>query len=347
MSENNNIDKKIPSISVIVPLYNVEPFIKDCLKSIASQDYEGDIECIIVDDCGTDGSLGIVQKFISAYKGPIDFKILYRKKNGGLSAARNDGLRHSKGEYVYFLDSDDELYTTALSSLAAPLSKRKYDFVIAGYNTIGTDCVMPQFLMEEGDINKDEIFSSYLLGKWYMMAVNKLCNRQFLCDSSLFFKEGIIHEDELWSFQLAAVATSMYVTHDLCYIYKIRSGSITTSRNYEKRLKALQTIYGEIISFINSRQLPVTSLLWNFLQSLFLCILKDVWEQKKTLEFSKVYKTLRSYKLYTGNSPYFTEKSLKSYLRDLHLFLPVSVSIAYQKVIVMLLSRKDSNIDKS
>jgi glycosyltransferase involved in cell wall biosynthesis len=71
------------------------------------QTYEGDIECIVVDDCGTDGSMGIVNKLILEYNGPIMFKILHHTHNRGLSAARNTGISNASGDYLLFLDSDD------------------------------------------------------------------------------------------------------------------------------------------------------------------------------------------------------------------------------------------------
>ena len=82
-------------VSVIIPVYNVEVYIGECLTSVANQTVGGDIECIIVDDKGTDRSINIAEQFIESNKGntKVDFKIIYRESNGGLSAARNTGIK--------------------------------------------------------------------------------------------------------------------------------------------------------------------------------------------------------------------------------------------------------------
>lgn len=104
-------------VSIIIPTYNVAPYIIECLESVASQTYQGVIECIVVDDCGTDESIPLAQEFIDSYNGNIKFRICHREKNGGLSAARNSGLFEAKGEFVYFLDSDDYITPNCIESL--------------------------------------------------------------------------------------------------------------------------------------------------------------------------------------------------------------------------------------
>lgn len=338
MSLNCRNDNYQPNISIIIPLYNVEPFINDCLNSVAEQDYKGYIECVIVDDCGTDNSLELARQFIIDYKGSIDFKIISRTVNGGLSAARNTGLKHATGEYVLFLDSDDELTPSALSSLSEPLKKKQYDFVIGDYIATGTDDVTPQLKLGEGIVATKDIFHNFLIGEWYMMAWNKLCNRQFLINHSLIFKEGIIHEDDLWSFKLAASVSSMFVTKDICYIYKIRSGSITTAKKIENRIKSLLSIYKEFIVFINDKSIDVDTELWNYLQKWVLNILISVHKNKTNYKFSEVYKQLRSEKLSLRNSIFINGKYLKRYIRDFHYIFPIPVSLVYEKLLVAVKS---------
>lgn len=87
-------------ISVIIPIYNVEPYIEDCLKSVATQTCltQGvQLECILVDDCGKDQSIPICERFIDDYSGPIAFQILHHDHNRGLSAARNTGMQVAQG----------------------------------------------------------------------------------------------------------------------------------------------------------------------------------------------------------------------------------------------------------
>ena len=96
-------------ISIIIPVYNVELYVEECLQSVANQTMTEGIECIIVDDRGQDNSAAIAKQYIDSYKGDIRFTFIQREKNGGLSAARNTGIEAATGEYVYFLDSDDTI----------------------------------------------------------------------------------------------------------------------------------------------------------------------------------------------------------------------------------------------
>ena len=141
-------------ISIIVPVYNVEEYIEDCLRSITAQTYKGEVECIIVDDCTPDSSCTIIEKFISKYAGNIQFKLLHHEKNRGLSAARNTGIDATTGEYIYFLDSDDEITPNCIELLAEPLKKEKYDFVIGDYKTVGSETKFPPLLLKEGEITR-------------------------------------------------------------------------------------------------------------------------------------------------------------------------------------------------
>lgn len=89
-------------ISVIVPIYNVESYILECLQSVAAQTKTKNVECILVDDCGTDNSVKVAEQFISAYEGDISFALLHHPENEGLSAARNTGIKNARGKYLFF-----------------------------------------------------------------------------------------------------------------------------------------------------------------------------------------------------------------------------------------------------
>lgn len=243
-------------ISIIVPVYNVEAYIEDCLRSVAAQTYNGEIECIIVNDCTTDNSCSIIERFIAGYNGNIQFTLLHHDKNRGLSAARNTGIDAATGEYVYFLDSDDEITTDCIELLAAPLTNKKYDFVIGDYATAGSDKEFPPLLLDKGDITiNSEIRKLYFQGNWYMMAWNKLCNLHFIKKHCLYFKEGLINEDELWSFQLACLAQTMYVVKEPVYIYKVRTDSIMGSMDLLKKADAFSTIFYEAHKWVSQNRL--------------------------------------------------------------------------------------------
>ena len=95
-------------VSIIIPVYNVSLYIERCIKSVMSQTYQ-DIECILVNDATPDDSIAIAERLIADYNGTIQFRILNHEHNKGQSTARNTGIDASTGDYLYFLDSDDEI----------------------------------------------------------------------------------------------------------------------------------------------------------------------------------------------------------------------------------------------
>lgn len=240
-------------VTIVIPVYQVEDYIEACLASVANQTYAGSIECIIVDDCGTDCSCQIVEKFISEYKGSIDFRLLHHDHNRGLSAARNTGMDHASGEYIYFLDSDDEITSDCIEKLANPLENYKYDFVTADFTIVGGRPVTTYLKARGGYISG--IKEAYYRKEWNVTAWNKLCNIDFLRRHNLRFKEGIIHEDILWSFYLANFAKSMYALEDKTYIYNTREASIMGAMKITRSKDSKILIYSDINSFLAKRGL--------------------------------------------------------------------------------------------
>ena len=250
------MDKTLPSISVIIPVYDVEAYIGDCLDSVVRQTFKGRLECIIVDDRGNDRSMSIVEDYLSSYSGQIDFRIITHESNKGLSAARNSGIDAASGDYLFFLDSDDEITPDCLVALSNPLSGMSYDMVVGDFVTTGSEAKIPGLHHANGPIlNNKEVCMSKFRREWYPMAVNKLYRRSFLIDNNLRFKEGIIHEDELWSAEIACLAGNMFVVRETTYVYKVREGSITTNPQTTKRLSSLIEIVGSFCSFLSDHAL--------------------------------------------------------------------------------------------
>lgn len=233
------------SVSIIIPIYNVESFVAECLQSVAIQNYEGPIECILVDDCGTDKSIEITKSYIDNYKGDISFHLIHHNKNSGLSAARNTGINAAKGDYIYFLDSDDVITPDCISTLAK-LAVGKEDVVCGAYKTFEgylyywSDIY---HLIDFSSTDHNEILHFYTSGSLHPMATNKMIRRKLILDNHLFFKEGIIHEDELWSFLVANRAVSMKTTQHITYNYRVRGGSIMCSnskwKSHESHVKII------------------------------------------------------------------------------------------------------------
>lgn len=116
-------------VSILIPVYNVKEYINRCLESVVIQTAKESIECIIVDDCGTDGSITVVEDFIMRYKGDIQFRIIHHDHNRGLAAARNTAVAAAKGDFVFHLDSDDWLEPDAIELLVKKQVETDADIV--------------------------------------------------------------------------------------------------------------------------------------------------------------------------------------------------------------------------
>ena len=208
-------------VSIVVPIYNVAPYLLRCLESVRRQDYNGEMECLLIDDCGQDNSMEIAESFVNSYVGPIAFRILHHNRNKGLSVARNTGTLAAKGEYVYYLDSDDEM-TSDCISLMMDLT-RKYDSVelVQGY----IKCDFTDFYKLSAFDNIDYVDDNNWVRKNLYstknchLAWNKLLRRSFLINNKLYFKEGIIHEDILWMFYVCKVLSKIAFLHKETYIH--------------------------------------------------------------------------------------------------------------------------------
>lgn len=222
--------KKPPKISIIIPIYNVEEYITECLQSVMRQTYKGEIECILVDDCGKDNSIAIAEQLIADYKGSIAFRVLHHEHNRGLSAARNTGTDAAIGDYIYYLDSDDYISDDCIEVLTEPLKEREYDMVVGRMKMFeGMDeeyIWVEDTTIVEGNEN---VFKAYYVErKMYATAWNRLIKRELFSTYNIAFKEGILHEDELWNYMLFTQIQSLVIINHRTYYYRIRPNSIVT-----------------------------------------------------------------------------------------------------------------------
>ena len=245
--------KKEISISLIIPVYNVSPYIERCLKSVIKQTYNH-FECIIVDDASPDGSISKCEQMIGAYNGPIQFSILHHQQNRGLSAARNTGTEAATGNYLLYIDSDDIISNDCVEKLMAPLLKDdSIEMVFGGWMTFSDDKTMmlrKNFKREKKEFStKDDIRSFFFNPNHIFIAAawNKLISRDFLIRHSLTFKEGQLWEDVLWSFFVMKHLSHLYSIPDVTYFYYQRKDSISNSTNEEKRIEHIGII-NDIIS---------------------------------------------------------------------------------------------------
>lgn len=236
-------------VSVVIPVYNVAPYVEDCLRSVLAQDYR-DMEVVLVDDCGTDGSMAAARRVLGGADPPFPVRIVAHERNRGLSAARNTGLEASSGDYVYFLDSDDEITPDCIRMLVEAMGDGRPDMVVGDYRVMNSDAFFPPLRLPSGLLRgRRRSMVAYMKERIYVMAWNKLVRRDFLSENGLLFKEGLIHEDCLWSFQCACKADAVLIVKHVTYVYKVRDGSIKLGTAREKDVDALTAVLADMAGY--------------------------------------------------------------------------------------------------
>lgn len=230
-------------ISVIIPVYNIEEYIEDCVNSVIVQKYR-DWECILVDDGSTDRS-----GHICDYLAKKDCRIrVIHQKNQGLSAARNSGLRNSMGRYVFFLDGDDLIRSDTLYNFYGMVSEFPVD-VVWGHmaHFYGSEVPIPytNIVRNEwvrGLTGKEAFVVMCKNLDVLMLGVRGLYNREFLLSNSLFFGEqNHFAEDQEWTIRLLLNTKKMLSNESCDYLYREgREGSIMNTIRVDKIEDALK-----------------------------------------------------------------------------------------------------------
>lgn len=213
-----------PKISIIVPVFNVEPYIVECIRSVMRQTYKGSIECIVVDDCGTDNSIEVAEKLIAEYEGPVEFRVLHHKENFGLSCARNTGMDAATGDYVFFLDSDDYIINDCIENLVE--FSANYDIVFG--NHFISDQNVGLIKIDSGELSGNQYAHKFLQGRQVPTAIwNKLFKLDYLKKYNFHFVPGIVLEDSVFTFMYTCYPTKMFFVNKNTYYYRSqREGSI-------------------------------------------------------------------------------------------------------------------------
>ena len=219
-----------PLISVIVPIYNVEAYLVECIESILNQTYYR-IEVILIDDGSTDSS-GKICDYIA--KKDRRVKVIH-KENGGLSSARNAGIKTAIGEYITFIDSDDVVSTNMIKLLVENIS----DCDMSMCRNIKFKTQIPKIKQETKVkiIRRKKYFKLLLQNPDYVVVWGKLYKRELFKD--LRFLEGIVHEDEEFMPRLIAKIKKVSVILQALYFYRIRPNSIMTSGFTPKKLDVI------------------------------------------------------------------------------------------------------------
>ena len=233
-------------ISVIIPVYNAEKYLKKCIESVQHQTYEN-IEIILVDDGSKDNSLQICNEFAQK-----DTRIsVFSKKNGGAASARNKGLDVCKGEYIYFVDCDDYIAVNTLEVMMKHLHEKNADMVVGGYSMVD----------ENGEIitHNNELIKwreCLVSGKQFFVlnctnekaplvyAWNKLYSKKIF--DTIRYDIGKLHEDECIFHKVCICCNSVAVIEDEVYFYLKRENSIMGTYNYYSGMDIFETYLDRI-----------------------------------------------------------------------------------------------------
>lgn len=319
----------LPRISIVIPVCNVEPYIAECLQSVMRQTYQGEIECIIVDDCGTDKSIEEANRVIAEYTGPFEFKVVHHEHNRGVAASRNTGTDAANGDYYYYLDPDDYITDDCLEVMTSPLKEKDYDMVLADCDLTDNPYHIRYMCRETGPVcGNENIFKAFHAERTlFMMVWNKLFKASLCKDHDLRFLEGQIHEDDLWTYKTTLYLESLYVQNVKTYIYRIRPGGITA--DYHSRTKHRLKSWMATVDYVLSHPAKVN---------------KEYYDMSVAYDFEKVvrfiihddeshkaeYVALRRRFDYHPFGLFLKGKLRLSQLKDqLHLALPPRFGYAY------------------
>lgn len=226
-----------PLLSIIVPVYGVEDYVGACLDSIIQATGFADYcEIIIVDDGSKDGSMAIVEERCRS----VENVTIIRQANAGLGAARNTGIEHAKGRYLWFVDSDDEICRDAVTTLTTYIDRFEPEVVAFEFETMGGSLDRIPYL---------PVFDQVVDPVRFMQSGRPPSPVQFYIFSLALldrtkhrFLPGIYHEDSLFTPLMLVQATSLVRTNATCYRYRLRPGSIMSLSRPERHLSDMLTI---------------------------------------------------------------------------------------------------------
>lgn len=236
------------NLSVVIPVYNVEAYIGMCLDSIIRiVEYDSECEIIIVNDGTLDHSMDVVKAHTAHYP---RIKLI-NQENQGLGAARNRGLQEAKGEYVYFLDSDDYVDLAAFYSLFDKGRKIGADVIVGNLWQIidGVKKEVSYKIKTEEDLlmNGSDFFSAYYRNCINTVVVRSIYKRDFLVRNSLFFSEHIFFEDTNWTPKVLLAANLILYSPIAFYFYVIRDGSIIQTDFSEKKMDDSLFVFEDLL----------------------------------------------------------------------------------------------------
>lgn len=235
-------------ISIIIPVYNKEEYLNDCIKSVVYQDYH-DIEIIIINDGSQDNSASIIKKWVEK-----DTRIQYiSQENKGVSFTRNRGISMAKGEYIYLLDADDFLEKNAISKLVYYAESTKADIIIGNFYEKNGEKVIKKPRFKNRLFNIEELESTETMlemfivnGRHMAKAGNKLYKLNFIKKYQISFEENVIAEDRLFNLICYVNRPIIQIVNEYTYIYNTLDNSRSRTLNskyYDESIALVDYFY--------------------------------------------------------------------------------------------------------
>lgn len=302
-------------LSIIVPFYNVEQYVEDCIRSLYRQNLPmSDYEVIAVDDCSPDGSRAVVEKLQTEYG---NLKLVVLPENRKLGGARNAGLANAKGDYVMFVDSDDYLLPNVLPQLLEEIERFDLDFLEFDYVfDIGGELKSNARRLPDTGISRgvDLFFDEHFIW-WFdhVVAWRKIYDKTFLLNNGISFSEHVMYEDNDYALKVFAAANRVKHRSLHVYVYRYNPNSYINSHVSAEKLNfKLQNIFRvaalkEMLAKVDVRFCNVVDDYVRSMLSDFLKTVKDSPRSLKNSISSKDWQKIR---------PYI---SLKTYLRHRYL----------------------------
>lgn len=231
-------------ISIIIPIYNVEKYLNDCLDSVFRQSYK-DFEVIAINDGSTDSSLKILEHYKNEHSEKLT---IIDQMNKGISASRNAGIEASKGDFIYFLDSDDFIHPDMLKRCIKHFINHDIDAVF--FNAVAFTDGLNQDYAKNFDYTRKvpagvydnlELFSIFMKGKYIVHPCCFMLKKETFKD--LRFPDGVIHEDNYYTTKILNYkSTTSYVTEEVLYHRRVRPNSIVTQAKTRSHYEGYYTV---------------------------------------------------------------------------------------------------------
>lgn len=239
-------------ISIIIPVYNVEKYLRRCMDSILRQCLD-EVEVLLIDDGSKDDSGKMCDEYSNKYNNVYTI----HQNNGGLSEARNTGIRAAHGKYLMFIDSDDYIKQNCIAHFIEDIKRTNCD-VIVGKALMLFDDGHTQ--PEEHYTMKKRLYSSKEYARCLyenrksvaFCAQYHICKKDLIVKNKLYFQKGILHEDELWTPKILLTAKTIYYSDRYFYYHYMREGSIMHSNNFENRGKSLVRITKGLLKYYST-----------------------------------------------------------------------------------------------